>query len=61
MWEDYCINCGCIWSDHVNSDIIYIQDTKTVTYDVAEKRKQHDDGLENLSNAQVVLGEIMDK
>ena len=46
-----CNGCGCHWTVHVNSDIVYKDRSVERTIDVEALKKQFTDGAANLSNS----------
>lgn len=46
-----CTGCGCHWTHHVNSDLVYKDKTVERTIDVEALKKQFTDGATNLSNS----------
>ena len=56
-----CKECGCHWSHHVNSNIIYVKATKDVEYDEEATKKLYIDGLEGMINSLSNVIDILEK
>lgn len=56
-----CDHCGCHWTRHTNSNIVFYEAQKAVVYDVEELKKQHGDAFAGMSSSEILLRTLLEK